>query len=159
MCTGRLCWTCEPAGRSTCYPVVTATRWPSGCAPIPACRSCAGTDADATALMQRADYEPQAPLPGADQPWGSLCRRCGRTVSPAYNNVRRGHAGCGHCAGTIVDPALAEQVMRAKGLEPLTGYPGVHVPWPSRCQTCTSTVNPRYAGVRAGQGGCRGRTN
>lgn len=123
------------------------------------CKYCAGRAvdiADAIVLMRRADLAPRAPWPGADQPWESLCHDCGRTVYPAYNNVRRGHAGCGHCAGTIVDPALAERVMRANGLQPLTRYPGAAVPWHSRCQTCKSIVTPRYAGIRAGQGGCRG---
>ena len=44
--------------------------------------------------------------------------------------------------------------MRAAGLEPLTPYPGSQAPWPCRCVTCGSEVQPTCSRVRAGAG-CR----
>lgn len=123
------------------------------------CKYCAGRAVDleaAKALMRRASVEPQGPWPGrADQPWECRCTNCARTVYPAYNNVRRGHAACGYCAGLIVDPELALQVMQAAELEPLTPYPGGKEPWPSRCLKCGQLVTPTYTGIRIGRGGCR----
>ena len=147
-------WECECV---ICGKLVTP-RYSSIKAGQGGCRYCASRAvdiADAEALMRRANLIPQVPWPGADKPWPLQCTACGRSARPAYNNVRRGHAGCGHCAGTVVDPAFARQVMVAKGLKPLTTFPGVHVPWRCRCTACRALVAPRYAGVRAGQGSCR----
>jgi hypothetical protein len=122
------------------------------------CRYCAGRAVDldsALRVMHRARLQPVSVWPGADQPWKSICTACSRSVFPYYNNVRRGHGGCIHFAGQVVDADFAASVMRAANLDPIKPYPGSAVPWPCRCLTCGADVTPRYAGVRAGQGGCR----
>lgn len=122
------------------------------------CRYCAGRAVDiddALRVMRNAHIHPVVPWPGADQPWKSVCIDCSESVYPYYNNVRRGHGGCLHCAGQIVDAEFAAAVMRAADLDPTVPYPGSAVPWSCTCRTCGAHVTPRYAGVRAGQGGCR----
>ena len=50
--------------------------------------------------------------------------------------------------GRRLDPAEAEQVMRAAGCIPLVPYPGNHVPWPCIHEPCGRTVTPMYSNVR-----------
>ncbi|WP_051811850.1 hypothetical protein [Kitasatospora sp. MBT63] len=54
-----------------------------------------------------------------------------------------------------IDPAVAAAQMISHGVEPLAPYPGSAQPWPCRCLTCGSTVTPRLASIRKGQGACR----
>jgi hypothetical protein len=111
-------------------------------------------EAEAVADMRAAGLFPLEPYPGALAPWLCACTSCGNEVAPSLESVRRGH-GCRFCAPNA--PIAAESAvsqMRAAGLEPLTPFPGVVVPWRSRCMTCNNEVFPRLQVIRRGQGGC-----
>lgn len=113
-----------------------------------------GDEAAAVADMQARGLEPLEPYTSVMTPWRSQCTVCGAESSPLLNNIRRGHGGCGRCAGNRPDPDAAVTRMKAAGLNPLIPYPGRHRPWLSRCETCGRTVSPRYGAVARG-GGCR----
>jgi hypothetical protein len=94
-------------------------------------------------------------FPGSHEPWPCQCVVCREEVSPSYHNIKSGATkGCAYCAGSIVKPEAAANVMRAAGLEPLVKYPGATTPWLCRCTKCDAEVQPRYNGVQQGQGGC-----
>lgn len=144
--------TCDECGRDI------APRYSSIKARQKPCKFCSGRAVDhaaAVAVMNRAALDVLGSWPGSDKPWRCRCTRCGDEVFPAYNNVRRGHAGCLRCSGHIVDPEAAAKIMRSAGLAPVGEYPGSDVPWECLCLTCGGTVYPRYSGIRQGQGGCR----
>jgi len=111
------------------------------------------TDAAAVARMRAAGAEPLEPYPGASVSWRCRCMKCGRTITPRVSKVLV-HGVCGYCAGKLVDPASAVQVMRSAGLEPLVPYPGNKQPWPCRCLACGAEVKPRYNNVEHGAGSC-----
>jgi hypothetical protein len=163
------------AGYRPLVPYVdTATKWPSEClrcgrtveprlnqitTGFGGCAHCAGNarlEHDvATQAMRNAGLEPLVPYPGSSKKW--LCRytRCGKDVSPTHNGVSRGKGGCVYCAGSArLEHDTAAEVMRTKGLEPLTPYPGSAVPWLSQCVGCGAHVATNYSAVRRGQGGC-----
>lgn len=122
-----------------------------------ACAYCAGRlvdPAEAVELMREAGVEPQGPWPGSDTDWPCICLTCSRAISPRYNNVRRGYAPCGYCAGAKVDPGLAAERMSDAGYEPQEPYPSGGTPWRCRHAPCGGIVFPRYASIRAGLGGC-----
>lgn len=123
------------------------------------CKFCAGNalldHQVAAERMRAAGLEPLVAYSGRHKPWRCRCMTCGLEVSPAYGGIQSGQGGCRYCAGKAVDPEAAVELMRAAGLEPLVPYPGGGEPWLSRCTSCDAEVAPRYAGVRAGQGGCR----
>lgn len=127
------------------------------------CAYCAGKAIDpheAAEVMRRAGLEPQTPFPGSKNPWKCIHVACGREVTPAYGSVKAGQGGCKYCAGNVVDPEDAIEVMRAAGLEPLTPYPGSSTPWPSVHVPCGRQVAPRYGEVKkrgSGCGYCSGR--
>jgi hypothetical protein len=101
--------------------------------------------------MRAADVEPIEPYLNSQSPWRCRCLACGHEVTPQLGNVRAGHAACGYCAGTKVDPVVAEGVMRAAGFSPLETYPGSGQPWRCRCDCCGKEVTPRYSAVCAGK--------
>ena len=103
-------------------------------------------------LCGRLGVEPIEPYPNSQSPWRCRCLACGHEVTPQLGNVRAGHAACGYCAGTKVDPVAAEAVMRAAGFIPLEPYPGSGRPWRCRCDRCGNEVSPRYAAVASGAG-------
>lgn len=128
-----------------------------------ACRYCSKVgagikqrrDADeAVAIMRAAGFEPLIPYPGQKKPWVCSCLTCGHSVRLYLDNVMNGK-GCRWCSRKAVDPVEAAEVMRRAGLEPLTKYPRVHLPWRCRCTTCGREVAPTYGHVRAGGGGCK----
>ena len=121
------------------------------------CLWCAGHRVDpdeATAAMQAAGLEPLEPFPGSNAIWRCRCTTCGREVLPRHANIKSGWGGCAWCAGQKVDPDEAVAVMRAAGLEPLEPFPGSNVPWRCSCTKCGKEVQPRFGGIRGGQGGC-----
>jgi hypothetical protein len=88
-------------------------------------------DADeAETAMREAGVEPLDPYPGAGSPWRCMCGTCGTEVTPRYDDVRGGHAGCKWCArqaaaaGLRLDHETAAVLMIEHGLEPLEPYPG-----------------------------------
>ena len=143
---------CTACGR-TVYPTRGAIQQGSG-----GCKYCAKNFVDAVeaeSKMLTAKLQPKVPYPGSETPWPCTCLRCGKEVSPRYKTVNRGGGGCKFCAGIArLEPAQAEEVMRAAGLEPLEPYPGSHRPWKSKCQECGKEVSPSHKKVQAG-GGCK----
>lgn len=115
----------------------------------------------AAKVMWDADLEPLVPYPGAGSRWPCRCTKCDAEVSPSYNNVRIGHAGCEPCSIKIHAGAsqrltheLAATAMRSHGLEPLDPYKNSVAPWRCRCGTCDTEVTPSYSNVNSGWGGC-----
>ncbi|MGW5258755.1 hypothetical protein ACWERW_38730 [Streptomyces sp. NPDC004012] len=106
--------------------------------------------------------------PFNDKPWLSVCMECGEFVTPTYRNVMRpGRGGCDPCGRARAaakrkvpaDMALAE--MRAAGVEPLGEYPGVDIPWRSRCLSAVcpglwegdpADIRPRLSDARLSKG-------
>lgn len=129
------------------------------------CRPCATTAAGTTrrrahevqacAAMEAARLDPIGPYPGALKPWPSVCRDCGRAVSPRYAQIQQGGSGCGYCAGKRVDPDEAAAAMQRAGVTPTTVYPGSNRPWPCTCTNCGRAVTPMYASVDSGQSACK----
>lgn len=100
------------------------------------------------ALRGEFDYENhRQKIPG-------LCLRCERDVETTLFQLRQGGSGCPYCAGKKVDSAFAVQVMKEKGLVPLTDYPGSGTPWRCRCERCGNEVTPTYGSILSGQSGC-----
>lgn len=112
------------------------------------------SDNDARILFLNNGLDPQVPYPGAGKPWKSKCKKCNQIVSPTYNSVKNG-TGCGVCAGKIVIPAIAEEIMRKASLEPLVPYPGSKVSWKCKCVKCGQIVYPKYGDINQGDGGCK----
>ncbi len=105
-------------------------------------------------VMNAAGLTPLTPYLGSGKPWKSICQKCKQIVSPTYNSVSSG-TGCGVCAGKIVVPEIAEEVMRNALLEPLVPYPGSKTNWKCKCMKCGKTVFPNYGDVNQGDGGCK----
>lgn len=127
------------------------------------CRWCGNrvVDAEAAAVtMRESGLVTLVLYPGALVPWECECTSCGRTVSPRFADVRKGHAGCKWCSWREVgltrrvDEASAMQVMLESRLKPVVPYSGKDVPWRSLCLNCNREVTPSYASVRDGHG-CR----
>jgi len=90
---------------------------------------------------------------------------CGEFVEPIYRNVMRpGSGGCDACgrargaASRRVPADVAVAEMRAAGVEPIEDYPGVDVPWRSRCLSALcpglwegdpADIRPRLSDARA----------
>ena len=105
-------------------------------------------------IMQKAGLTPLTPYKGASKPWKSLCEKCKQIVSPTYNSINSG-TGCGVCAGKIVVPEIAENIMRKSLLEPLVPYPGSKINWKCKCMKCGEIVYPNYGDINQGDGGCK----
>lgn len=112
------------------------------------------SDKQARSLFLKNGLEPQVPYPGAGKPWKSRCAKCKQIVSPTYNSIASG-TGCGVCAGKIVVPEIAEEIMRKASLEPLAPYPGSKTKWKCQCMKCGEIVYPNYGDVKQGDGGCK----
>lgn len=105
--------------------------------------------------MLAAGVNPLTPYAGKDTPWTSKCLTCGNTVSPSYNNVRRGQGACIYCSGKVaisIEDAFA--FARRSCFEPVSPYPGSNVPWPCRCTVCGNLSKPRLSVIKRG-GRCR----
>lgn len=107
--------------------------------------------------MQRAGLKPLEPYRGNVKPWKSKHLKCGRTVSPSYNAIKRGQGPCKYCAGKAVHPSDAEKLFLKKGLKPIEPYPGDNKkPWRCIHIACGKEVSPKYAIVARGESiGCR----
>lgn len=117
------------------------------------CKFCAGRvlePAKAEQEMRKAGLDPQVPYPGVSKPWQCVCTVCGKIVTPILTNVRAG-GGCKFCAGRVLEPAKAEEEMRAGGFIPLDPYPGAGKPWRCRCVKCGKEPSPTLSTVRAGK--------
>jgi recombinational DNA repair protein (RecF pathway) len=128
------------------------------------CRWCARRAVDPAAaaeIMRKAGLEVLSPYPGAGLPWPCRCATCGKEVTPSYNSVRRGHAGCKWCSWREnngktqrLNAEVAATYMAEQGLLPLGPYPGSRKPWPCQCTECGTEVAPTYSNIKSGWGGC-----
>jgi hypothetical protein len=122
------------------------------------CIYCSGKKVDeeeAVKAMCAAGVEPQVPYPGrSDEPWECKCLKCGRTVSPTWDNVKQSKRGCIYCSGRKVDEEEVIATMRDKGLEPLEPYKRAEDPWKCKCLKCGKTVTPRWSSIKQDEGGC-----
>lgn len=121
------------------------------------CARCAGKGpidpVEATELMRSMGLEPLEPYPGTLKKWRCTHVRCGREVSPRYNDVQQGHSGCDYCTGRYVDPEEAITSMRELGWEALEPYPGnTKAKWRLRHVECGMESLKTYKNVRSGYG-------
>lgn len=124
---------CNECGRKV-TPKVSVVAYGGG-----ACKYCAGKKVDAgeaEGLMVGHGVKPLVPFPGSNKQWESQCLTCLRIVSPAYSNVKQGHAPCVYCAAKKVDPKTAFDFALSRKLEPLEPFPGAVKPWKLRCKKC-----------------------
>ncbi len=113
-----------------------------------------GDPEKALAVMLAAGLQPLEDYPGANRPWKCECLTCRKTVKPQYSRVKSG-TGCAFCAGKMVSPEEAIEVMRSAQLEPMVPYPGSRAHWKCKCLRCNRIVSPTYGDVRIGDGGCK----
>ena len=123
------------------------------------CAYCGGYAVDEEEVVEavRAVYlEPLVPYSGSGEPWESKCLKCGRIVTPTWDNVKKNQSGtgCKYCTGQEVDIGEAIDIMRAADLEPLVPYSRSDEPWECKCLKCGRTVSPRYDDIKQDQGGC-----
>lgn len=133
------------------------------------CRPCslaargqkAWTAADARAFFLASGLQPLEPYPGSSSKrWRSMHLPCGRLVSPRLGNLVQGQGPCRECglAATHRAQRLQEEaacrLMRERGLEPASPFPGVDSPWRSTHMPCGREVSPSYSNIKKGQGGC-----
>ena len=129
------------------------------------CIYCAGKridDSDAVGIMERAGLKPLEPFPGRVKPWRCLHVECGGIRFPRYAHVQQGRRACKSCSSEVLaellrlDPNEALKIMKAADLEPLEPYPGTNnKPWRCIHVPCGREVQPRYAAIQQGQGGCK----
>jgi hypothetical protein len=112
------------------------------------------SDEKAEEIMKQAGMKPLEPYVNSKTPWKSKCMVCKKVTSPALGNVIQGHNACAYCTGHKVDPKDAIQVMKKANLEPLEAFTSVKKAWKSKCLKCGEVVQPSYASIKRGQGGC-----
>jgi hypothetical protein len=123
----------------------------------PKCVWCANLRKDSkevVAFMTKNGLKPKTPYKGANEPWKCICLKCKKEVSSSYASVRDG-SGCGYCKKNIVDPKDARKNMISWGYKPLEPYKNNHKNWKSMHIPCKNIVNPTYAQLQQGNGGCR----
>lgn len=112
----------------------------------------------ATKEMISFGAEPLEDYPGADKKWKCLCLKCNTEVYPRLSKVRGGTNPCRDCA--YVSTGLRRRNNSEKcrlemlnaGFITLVEYPGINIPWLSKCQGCKKEVTPRLGTVRLGRG-------
>ena len=109
---------------------------------------------EAFRIARAAGFEPREPYRGRHLPWKCKCMKCGIEIAPHYSGILSG-GGCRYCAGLVVDPNEATNVMKKMKLQPLVPYPGAGVPWLCKCLKCEKEIKPRYSTVNKGIGGCK----
>jgi hypothetical protein len=111
-------------------------------------------DVKAEEIMKQAGMKPLEPYVNSKTPWKSKCMVCKKITSPALGNVIQGHNACAYCTGHKVDPKDAILVMKKANLEPLEPFTSVDKAWKCKCLKCGEVVQPAYASIKRGQGGC-----
>lgn len=122
------------------------------------CAVCAGTvvdEAAALAIMKKAKLTPQVQFPGSDNPWLSICKNCKREVTPRYSSIKAGQGGCIWCVGKRVDPIVAVQTMKSKGLQPLEPFVSASARWNCQCLRCLRSITTTYKLASTSAGGCK----
>ena len=109
---------------------------------------------EAFKVARAAGFEPLEPYKGRHLPWACKCMKCGEKIAPHYSGIVSG-GGCRYCAGLVVDPENAAEVMKRNKLLPLVPYPGAGKPWLCKCLKCEKEIRPRYSTVNKGIGGCK----
>ena len=122
------------------------------------CAVCAGKVVDikeARELMKKTGLIPQVKFPGSDKPWLCICQKCKREVSPRYSSIKKGQGGCIWCAGKRVDPVVAVQTMKSKGLQPLEPFVSASAKWKCQCLRCLRTISTTFKAASTSAGGCK----
>ena len=122
------------------------------------CAFCAGKIVDekiAVTHMKRAKLLPQVKFPGSAKPWLSICQRCKREVAPRYSSIKAGQGGCIWCVGKRVDPIVAVQTMKSKGLQPLEPFASASARWNCQCLRCLRSITTTYKLASTSAGGCK----
>jgi hypothetical protein len=111
---------------------------------------------EAERILLASGARPLESFPGIMLGWRSECTKCGREIRPTLHNLARPTrlGACRYCAGRGVDHEAAVEQMVTAGIQPVADFPGSDNPWPGICLQCGSPVQPRYSGIKAGQGGC-----
>lgn len=121
------------------------------------CPYCAGVrvdESDAVEKMISASLKPMVPYPGGKIPWLCQCMKCGEFVTPRRDSILAGQNGCLFCSGRKWRSVEAIKIMREANLQPIIDYPGVDLPWTSKCLVCERNVSPTFGTVLNG-GSCR----
>ncbi len=122
------------------------------------CAVCAGTVVDEVAalrMMKKAKLTPQVKFPGSDKPWTCICNICKREVAPRYSSIKAGQGGCIWCVGKRVDPIVAVQTMKSKGLQPLEPFVSASAKWNCQCLRCLRKITTTYKLASTSAGGCK----
>lgn len=126
-----------------------------------ACVYCAGMKPDIDSIMKKMkdnDLEPLEPYKTALTKWKCKCLKCGAEVNPKYNSIQTGQGGCKNCAieqnakAKMLSESEVISVLKLKGYEPLTPYPGGAVKWKMKCLRCQKNFYPTFFNIRSGSG-------
>jgi DNA-directed RNA polymerase subunit RPC12/RpoP len=110
------------------------------------------SEESARKLFLKNKLRPLEKFVNTQKPWRSECLKCGKTVSPNYSKVKaRGHQ-CGYCAGSKVDPVDAVKLVKSRGFNPKTPYPGGNKKWAAICTTCKKELDIIYSNIKLGFG-------
>ncbi len=157
-----------------CGDIVAPPRYANVASGQGGCRACGArkraasrrwNEEGAVRIMLSMSLKPLEPFPGMRHKWKALCLRCGKTVFPLLDNVRKG-SGCRYCGWAtstlrqLGDPVEAATDLIEAGYEPLEDYPGVNRPWSCIHTPCGTRVAVKLAKVRSGFNPCpRCKTN
>ena len=130
------------------------------------CEHCGGKmrvpEEQAAAEMLAVGARPLEPYKGVNERWRSLCLASDcpgpkdRVIYPRLGWIRRGAQACKWCAGVVIDPDAARDIMIEAGLRPLVPYPGVRERWKCQCTNpdCQAVVHPTLGSVNSRGTGC-----
>ena len=91
----------------------------------------------------------------ASSPTKVRCAKCNYVFNTRFAQLVRQKYGCGKCAGNIVDPKEALEIMHLNGYKPIDPYIDNKTKWRSIHLKCGSIVYPLYSTIRSGSGACR----
>lgn len=135
-----------------------------------ACRDCRSSDKykikDKVARKEMISFgaRPLEIYPGDSIKWKCECLHCGVEVTPTLSSARSGTNPCRDCAYVLTglrhrnNSEKCRLEMLNAGFITLVEYPGINIPWLSKCQGCKKEVTPRLGTVRIGRG-CINCTN
>lgn len=130
------------------------------------CEHCGGhmrvPEEQAVSEMLAVGARPLEPYKGVNERWRCLClaEDCpgpqDRVIYPRLGWIRRGAQACKWCAGVVIDPDTARDIMIERGLQPLEPYPGVRERWKCQCMNpaCRAVVYPTLGSVNSRGTGC-----
>jgi hypothetical protein len=115
---------------------------------------------EAAAFVIGLGFEPLEPYVGSKFKWKLRHVKCGRVVTPKYENLKIGQGGCVECGkeqsavNRRVDEDDAIEKMLKSKLQPLEPYPGRKYPWKCRCLRCGQETKTTMETVMSGNLGC-----